>query len=255
MNILFVAWQDPVDRHWRPVGRLSFDGERFRFVYTKGATASNFVPFGRMDDLFSIYESKELFPLFSNRLLARSRPEYPEYLEWLNVPSEKQDDPIVLLARSGGIRGTDSLMVFPFPERTHDGKYHIEFFSHGLRYLPQETLQLLGKLECGARLYLMPDVQNEFDSLAIALRSEKPVVMAGYVPRYFAPDFQQLLISSSKDSVRVVVERVNHQAPIQLRLLCAITATWPNDFTPCSGELYMPLVSSDHRPQVENKTR
>ena len=35
MKTLYLAWQDPEDRRWLPVGRLSFDGHVYRFVYTK----------------------------------------------------------------------------------------------------------------------------------------------------------------------------------------------------------------------------
>ena len=56
MTVLYLAWQDPKDRQWIPVGRLSFDGHVYRFVYTKGAQKSpNFLPFGRMLDLTSVY--------------------------------------------------------------------------------------------------------------------------------------------------------------------------------------------------------
>lgn len=86
------------------------------------------------------------------------------------------------------------------------------------------------------------DVQNEFDEMAIALRTGKPPVLVGYAPRYFASDFRQLLSSPSRKSVKVLVERVNINAPIQLRLLCSITAEWPREFNRCSGELFEPLV-------------
>ncbi len=47
MQTLYLAWQDPEDRRWLPVGRLSFDGHIYRFVYTKGVEQSpRFVPFG-----------------------------------------------------------------------------------------------------------------------------------------------------------------------------------------------------------------
>jgi len=242
MNVLFVAWQDPFDRNWQPVARLTFEDNRFQFVYTKGAeTAKNFVPFGRMTDLYSVYESKELFPLFTNRLLSKNRPEYKEFLEWLNIPKGK-DDPLVILARSGGKRGTDSLRIFPCPKPTLDGKYLLQFFSQGLRYLGKGDVEVIANLNSGAQLFLMLDVQNPQDSLAIALRTENPPVFVGYVPRYFVADFQ-FLLNTKKDSVKVVVERVNQDAPIQLRLLCKITAEWPEKFQSCSGELYQPLAS------------
>lgn len=242
MNTLFVAWQDPIKRLWRTVARLTFENNRFRFMYTKGAkTTPNFLPFGRMKDLNSVYESRELFPLFTNRILAKNRPEYKEYLKWLNITNEN-DDPLVLLGRSGGTRGTDSLVIFPCPERTPDGKYSLPFFSQGLRYLTKEALEVIGNLENGTQLLLLIDVQNPHDPFALALRTEKPVCIVGYVPRFFAEDFGKLLKSNVKDSVKVFVDRVNKDAPIQLRLLCRISADWPEDFQPCSSEMYQPLA-------------
>jgi hypothetical protein len=233
---------------------LSFAGNQFTFVYTKGArTAENFVPFGRMNNLDNIYISRELFPFFSNRLLSKSRPEYKEYLEWLNIPVGK-DDPLALLARTGGIRGTDSILVFPCPEPSSDGKYRVHFFSQGLRYSPENALVSVGSLQPGAQLFLLLDVQNEFDELAIVLRTDKPPIFVGYVPRYFAADFRFLLFSSSRRSVKVLVERVNHDAPVQLRLLCSISADWPEDFNPCSSELFEPLVPLSEDVCLEGKS-
>jgi len=42
------------------------------------------------------------------------------------------------------------------------------------------------------------------------------------------------------------VKRVNADAPIQLRLLCTLTADWPEDFKPCSSEDYQELA---HEPE------
>lgn len=243
MKIFYIAWQDPETRRWQPVGKLTFENNLYRFVYTKGALAAkNFVPFGVMKDLTSTYESSELFPLFYNRLLSKNRPEYNDYLNWLNI-SPDQDDQLSQLALTGGIRGTDSLVVFPCPEPQSDGKYHVKFFCHGVRYLAEEAQNLVDQLKPGARLYLMLDVQNEQDSYAIALRTE-PAMIVGYVPRYFTDDFHFLLSSKQKGSVKAVVNMVNPVAPIQYRLLCSITADWPKGFRPFSERLYQPLAGT-----------
>ena len=34
---LFLAWQDYESRVWFPIGRLTFDGARYQFIYIKGA--------------------------------------------------------------------------------------------------------------------------------------------------------------------------------------------------------------------------
>jgi hypothetical protein len=242
MKVLYLAWQDPKDRGWFPVGRLSFDGEVYRFAYTKGALKSpNFIPFGRMEDLNAAYESRELLPLFSNRLLSKTRPEYKAFLTWLNVRNS-EDDPLTLLGRSEGLRGTDSLMVFPRPEKSSDGTYDVHFFSHGLRYLPEYAVRAVEELHPGSRLFLMLDPQNRHDAYAVALRTDDPVTIVGYCPRYLSKDFLLLLKSRTPDTPQVMVERVNNDAPLQLRLLCSLRAPWPDGFEPCSGEEYEVLA-------------
>jgi HIRAN domain len=242
MKVLYLAWQDPKGRRWFPVGRLSFDGRVYRFVYTKGALKSpNFLPFGWMQDLYTAYESSELFPLFANRLLSKTRPEYKAFLHWLNVPNS-MDDSLMLLGRSEGLRGTDSLTVFPLPEKSSDGTYDVHFFSHGLRHLPDYTVQVVEELRPGSRLFLMPDPQNRHDASAVALRTDDPVTIVGYCPRYLSKDFLLVLQSGTPDIPEVVVERVNKEAPMQLRLLCSMHAPWPEEFKPCSGEEYEVLA-------------
>jgi hypothetical protein len=242
MKTLYLAWQDPEDRRWLPVGRLSYDGSVYRFVYTRGAKqSSRFVPFGTMRDLHVTYESPELFPLFSNRLMSKTRPEYQDFLHWLNLP-DSAAEPLVLLALTEGRRATDTLMVFPCPEKNSHGKYQVRFFSHGLRYLPPAVLQLIDKhLQPSARLLLLFDLQNPYDPHAVALRTAAPALFVGYCPRFLAADVRHLL-QEVPETVEVTVERVNSAAPLQLRLLCRLTADWPESFQPCSGVLYEPLA-------------
>ena len=241
MKTLFVAWQDPSERHWYPVGRLSFNEVTYRFVYTKGAQKSNnFGPFMRMEDLNIQYESKELFPIFSNRLLSRARPEYKTLLSWVNVTDDKAD-PITMLAITGGTRGTDSLEVFPCPVPNAEGLYDVAFFCHGLSHLGESAIQRVNGINPKDRLFLMFDVQNTFDRLAIALRTADPATIVGYCPRYLNDDFHRL-VKEANESVKVSVERVNLDAPLQMRLLCRLVSPWPRDFLPCSSELFEPLA-------------
>lgn len=90
MKTLFLAWKDPVSLAWFPIGRLTFDGKLYRFVYIQGVLSAHqkadFPPLWSFPDLDRVYESPELFPLFANRLLRRSRPDYPDFVKWLNIP-------------------------------------------------------------------------------------------------------------------------------------------------------------------------
>lgn len=242
MKALFVAYQDQGSRNWMPVGRLTREDNYYHFVYTKGAKGfPNFVPFGRMKDLNGKYVSEQIFPLFSNRLLPKSRPEYQEYLNWLGLTLQDHDS-LEELARTGGLRATDSLELIPCPEPTSSNQYEVFFFCRGLRHMPEETQARVLGLESGERLYLMQDIQNQEDGLALLLRTKEPVTAIGYVPRYYVDDFSKLINSLNKEDISVTVEKVNRDAPIQYRLLCKLTAPWPVSFKPCEGELFKVLA-------------
>lgn len=258
MKTLFLAWQDPRSRSWFPIGRLSFDGSNYQFAYIKGAYIAqrdcSFTPLASFPKLEDVYEAQSLFPLFSNRLLSSSRPDYDEFTECLNVPQHK-DDPIALLGRSGGRRTTDTLEVFPCPEPDDQGRYHIHFFVHGLRYLPDESRSRIDRLQQGDQLLLVHDFQNPHDSSALMLRTNDSFPgdrhLVGYCPRYLLDDAFRIL-QQCPNYPQVEVERVNAPpAPLQFRLLCNMTACWPEDFRPCSSESYQPIEADIPTGTVE----
>ena len=253
MKQLYLAYQDPHSRSWHPVGILTMDeGGTYRFVYTKGAEKIPNFCFGRMKELKVVYESRELFPLFSNRLLSNSRPEFKKHLVWLDI---RNDDPLTMLAITEGIRGTDTLEVFRCPTRNSKGEYEVVFLSHGLRHLPNHAVERVNTLKRGNRLFLVPDPQNRYDREAMALRTDEPVEIVGYCPRYLSPDFGELLKLNRNrpEDVVVSVKQVNTDAPLNLRLLCSIVAPWPDNFKPCSSEEFMPLA--DYRDEMKKGKR
>ncbi len=241
MKALFVAWQDPKSHHWAPVGRLTREQNQYHFVYTRGAKGlPNFVPFGRMKQLNVEYISNELFPLFANRVLPKSRPEHREYLDWLGL-ADVSYDALEELARTGGLRATDSVELFPCPEPTLQNSYEVYFFTRGLRHLHAENGRRVSELEVGESLYIMQDVQNSFDEMALLLRTDDPISLVGYAPRYYSSEFSQLITMIGQEDVKVTVERVNLDAPTQYRVLCKISAPWPVNFDPCSKGEYEPI--------------
>jgi hypothetical protein len=244
-TVLFVASRsgDSAQGGWSPVGRLEFDHGVYRFVYTKGArTAKGFARFSGMDDLEATYESDELFPIFANRLLSKSRPEYEAFLRWSGFDPADPPDPIAILGVTEGIRQTDQVEVFPCPMRDENGCYLNKFFLHGLRYMPDAAKARVFELKEGEALFPMPDFCNPTDSNAVALRpAEGERFIIGYVPRYLAGDVWRLLSECGLDSLRLSVHRVNRDAPLQQRLLCRMTACWPDAFRPCSDESFEPI--------------
>ena len=246
IDTLYLTWQDPVTRSWYPVGRLNVEDGDYTFVYTRGALASErFIPFGSMNNIETKYVSKTLFPLFTNRLLAKSRPEYDQYLSWIGL-LQKDMNPLEILARSGGERATDSLQIYARPTRTAAGKYEIYFFCHGIRHLRGNIPHEIERLEFGQKLLPMLDVLNPHDAKAVALRTADPALMIGYCPRYLARDVRDLA-ALSKDTLSARIEGINREAPIQYRLLCRLSADWPEGFVPCSDTEFQPVEPAQGR--------
>jgi hypothetical protein len=250
---VFVAWRDPLKKSWYPVALLSVDENGiFNFVYTKGALKSNFPRFPRMDEVTE-YKSKELFPLFYNRIISERRPDFKNYLKWLDI-NTNEFSPLKMLGLTEGIKPTDHLEFFQCPVKSNDKKYEVLFVVHGLQYFPKHVIERVNGLKEGERLYLVPDPQNKFDKNAIMLRTDDPVLPIGYCPRYLCQDFKKLLMNDIND-VAVSVKKVNKDAPLNLRLLCKIMAQWPDEFRPCDQEDFEPINNmmdlSENREKVE----
>jgi hypothetical protein len=244
MSALFVAWRGGDAQHgtWGPVGRLDRVDGTYRFCYTRGArTLAEFRPLTGMDDLEQVYESEALFPVFANRLLSPSRPEYEAFLTWGGFDSANPPDPIAILAVTEGIRQTDEIEVFPCPAPDGDGCYLNKFFLHGIRWMMPAAVERIARLAPNEPLYMMPDPCNIADPFAVAVRTAAPVAQIGYVPRYLAHDVGQLLHRCDPEFIELFVQRVNPDAPMQQRVLCRMHACWPDDFVPCSGEAFQPI--------------
>jgi hypothetical protein len=187
-----------------------------------------------MTDLNAEYFSKDLFPLFRNRLLHASRSEYPDYVRWLDLENEN-NDPLLLLGRSGGKRATDFLCVFPEPDA--QGEYSVYFFSHGLRYLDRINLEGIARLQTGDILRLKREDHNEHDRFALMLETDE-ILKVGYCPRYLNRELGRM---QEATTIRLVVEKVNPEAPLHFRLLCRTIFYLPEGIDLFASEEYQPL--------------
>lgn len=239
IEALYIAWQDPETRLWHTVGQLRRQDALYRFDYTRGARASSrFKYLGRMLDLDKSYYSHELFPLFSNRILNSSRPEYPDYVRWLAMNPDIENDPMQLLARSGGQRATDELYIYSQPEINNLGEMELFFLSNGLRYLDKSSLERVLQLKSGDRLILNEEDDNTHDSSALRLETDDRI-KAGYCPRYLNKDLRRIMKNTK---VALTVERLNPNAPIQFRLLCKAVFTLPHGYKLFEDEECKPLT-------------
>lgn len=227
---LFLAWQNTESRKWTVIGQLTSNQSEYVFNYTKGAeTADMFLPFSGMTDLKQTYRSNELFPIFQNRLLSNSRPEYPNFIRWLGLEHESPS-PLQVLGRSGGLRTTDNLQTFCDASINEQGDAEFFFFVHGLRYCSSSANERVSKLSPDDKLKLALDVQNPKDPRAVLIQAESPLEILGYIPRYLC-ELVYPTLSSDPALVSVRVEQVSLEAPTQYRLMCKLTVKLSNNLS------------------------
>ena len=241
---LYVAWQDPDSRSVEPVGRLdrvhdgATTGYEFRYLQRVKAL-SGFQPFVSFPDLQRVYRSPELFPLFENRLMPRSRADYEQFTRSVGLGLDA--DPFEVLARTEGRRETDTIEMFPEPI-IDDGSVRCHLLVHGIRYMP-EADDAIEQLSPGQQLMVMSDWQNSVDSYAILVRDDT-FHLIGWIPRYLTALVRDPLAQLGPGAVRVTVEHVGERSgPVHLRLLCALQARWPHDEElPFSGPEFAPVA-------------
>lgn len=247
---LYVSWRDPETRRIHPVGlliqRARNSGTSFTFGYLKLAEAlERFNPLPGFPELHRRYDAERLFPVFANRVMPRERPDYGRYVEHLNLAVDA--DPFVVLGRSGGTRATDRIEVFPAPEPGPGASIRCSFFVRGIRHIDRAP-DAVDALHVGDQLVLVDDHENEANPRALLLHgpARTPV---GYVPDYLV-DYTHDLRELNLADPQVSVEHVNtREVAPHLRLLCQMSAPWPDGYEPFSGPEFQPLVDlSDSTP-------
>lgn len=238
-TVLFVAWQEPGSRRILPIARLLKHNGDYEFAYinaVEDAVQLGFQPLLTFPDLAGVYITRELPPLFTNRLMPRTRPDFAGYLGELGL-SVEQAEPFAVLARSGGRRETDSLEVFSAPLPCAEG--HEGFFlARGVRHVPQSEAALASQAP-GEKLFVMADVQNEANPAALLLRTAAKHAV-GYVPDHLANELRDA--SADLTTVLVTVSRVNPPpAPMLHRLLCHFSCPRALGEQLYRGRRYLPL--------------
>ncbi len=221
---LLLIWQDPDSRRLVRVGELDqlVDG-RFTFRYLSEAREPGFSPLVQFPDLDQRYWSSRLPSFFANRVMSRSRGRYGEFRHWIGLEANGADTPFEVLIRTGGPRATDTFHVVDDLTRSDDGRVISRFLASGVRHVHDAHRRLTSLAE-GQELYLRDEPDNCANARAILIdvQDGEPV---GYVPDWLVEDVHSLRALAT--DFRVVVERVNPDAPSHLQLLCRIEATVP----------------------------
>lgn len=242
-KVLFVAWRSPRTRGIYPVARLLLRDEEpaWELCYIDGARQAalvGFAPFIEFDDLHSLYVSRELFPLFKNRLMPDSRPDYDDYLVRLGFGGEHAA-PVPILARSAGRRLTDKIEVFGLPSFDPvRSVFTYLFFLRGVRHV-EGAEELIAGVREGEKLACERD--NPIDQLAVTVSREHGGRI-GWVPACLVEDLERLMDGGS------VIEVFAHKrnlppAPVHERVLCRLEASAIPGFAPFSTATYRPIPS------------
>ncbi len=229
IKCIYLAWQDQATRGWHVIGQLLRIDEGYEFRYTHGIkNVPNFSLLPSMPDHEKVYRSTALFSLFKNRLMPKSRADYPNYIRWMGLSNDNSADELITLAISGGEKETDFFRIIPVPEKNANNEYFFNFFVNGIRYMPDSAQELVNNLHQGDILYLVHEPHNPKDKYAILLRTDDPRSLIGYVPAYLTKIIHKINEEKGNHSVNIEVAQVNKDAPLQMRLLCKFSSTYLN---------------------------
>lgn len=240
---LLVSWRDPERGSMHPIGRLvrrrGLQGEHYSFAYLKLAERiQGFEALPGLPRLHERYDSERLFPVFANRVMPRTRPDYDLLASRVDLKGDA--DPFEVLARTGGRRATDRIELFADPERTPEGESSTLFFARGVRRI-SGAAETVESLRPGDDLVLIPDDDNERNPGAMFLQvSDGPRV--GWIPDYLVDHVHELRELNGTNPL-VSVEHVNDRSvAAHMRLLCRLRAPWPENYVPFSGPDFQTLA-------------
>jgi|JI6StandDraft_1071083.scaffolds.fasta_scaffold13360_4 hypothetical protein len=247
---LIVTWQHPESRDVSPIGILRYDGSEYTFEYLRtAATVSGFRLLLGFPELGEKYTSGELFPLFAQRALDPSRPDYQRYVADLGL--EDGATPWEQISRSSGAREGDTLQLFPVPRYTGE-VWTCYILVHGMRYLLEKDVafagtihekydplhfeEVLEDLAIGDSLIVEHERDNKFSrhALLATTTGHEPL---GWVPNWFAGEVFEL---QSSGALEFSVDRVNPpEAGWHMRLVARMDAKCGADFRFFTGENWL----------------
>lgn len=225
---LLVTRRDESSRY-QPVGFLTRKGSGYRFAYL-AKVAQDLKSDGILGfpDLDHVYESRNLFQAFAERVMNPRRPDRAQFLRALDLGADAT--PLEVLARSGGHKPADTLELLPVPEVNPDGSTSVVFLVHGLRR-KVGALERLDSLGTGESLSLERDRENPYNKEAI-LVSTSDGQQLGWVPDSLAEFVGSLMTASH--TVRALKVNGPEVGP-RLRLLVEIEGFTDQDIAPFTG--------------------
>lgn len=231
---LAVAWQHPVTRRITAVGLLTCSESSYTFSYLRSAAwVEDFQPFLGFPDLGRRYEAGALFPLFAQRVMRATRPDFPRYRQALRLASDASEWSI--LGRSQGQREGDGIRVFPEPYVDEAGETTSTFFVSGLRHRMSQDPRVSAALDAlapGDRLQLIDEPANVEDARALLVVEGAGVTLA-WIPSVLLSYVHTV---RSAAELSLTVAGVNGpDVPPAYRLLVNLRGTAPRGYQPFNG--------------------
>ena len=186
-NYLLLIWKDPNTRANYTIGKLSHD-DKYRFEYfaaaANDAQDTGWEPLEAFPVLNKVYESENLFPVFSSRLPDRKRRDIKKILSKYDLDAF---DEFQLLRKSGARLPIDTY-EFVDPIFPDEETIERDFYIMGIRHHAAcngTHCELLPSVNVGDLLYLEEEPQNEYDRFAIKVLTKQQEFL-GYIPRYYS---------------------------------------------------------------------
>jgi hypothetical protein len=248
---LFVSWQSQENRAIYPIARLLHleQAPGYEFTYVRGvvdAEKHGFTPFLELPNTRRVYRFEQLPPLFTNRLMPRSRPDFLEHIARLGLGHDVDlPAPELILARSEGRKVTDHLEITAPPEFDPATRTWVYFgFARGVRHVHGAEVAVR-QVRVGDALGIYRDITNAWDARALfVLRADE--VRLGFVPHILVEDLSGLMERGA--AVRAEATRVNlPPAPLHQRLLVKFSAPHRVGFEPMSTPRFEPLAPDARR--------
>src|SRR5438128_3136624 len=187
---LFVLWSDPQDGTRYVIGDLSREVDGFKFAYGREldrALARGLKLLPEFPDRSKSYGERHLFSTFAQRIPSPARPDFSQMMDSWGVRVELRDDPMEILARSGGIQATDRLELAEFRDDLDPLTQPLLFRVAGPKH-HDGTPQLCA----GEHVVLLREKANPHDEYAtlVLKKAGRPI---GYVPRQYSKMISQHL--------------------------------------------------------------
>ncbi len=191
---LFVLWGDTLDGTRHIVGELWREGtSSYAFAYQEDLSPAQARGFAFMTEFpehrtkSSPYRASRLFSTFAQRVPSRKRPDFGALLASWGV--EDANDPMEILARSGGVQMTDRIELAEFRPETDDLSVPLLFRVAGMN--PQDGTGA-ERLRPGDPVDIVRAPESPRDRCAtlVLAHGEHQI---GRVPRPYSPIFARLL--------------------------------------------------------------